>query len=500
MTTLQDFTLKLLSDPAALTQFASNPEGVLQSAGLGDITAADVHEILPLVMDYAPTHVVEAFEQTVAGAVPGLPAAGAIDTLQQLAHQLTVALPVDALPVGALPVDGLTSALPVDGLTSALPVDGLTGALPVDGLTSALPVDGLTGALPVDGLTSALPIDGLTGALPVDGLTSALPVDGLTGALPVDGLAGALPVDGVERALPVDGLTGALPVDGLTSALPVDGLTGALPVDGLTSALPVDGLTGALPVGALPVAGLPTLPNLPLDGLTGAVPAVPGLSALTDPTALVDEVRGAAANPARSLDQVQQLASQVPVVAQGGIPAVPTAETLVGTVTNVAATAGADVTRTLDTTTHTVAGATANVPVAGKIVADASGHVNSAVHAVDVDGLTKTVAGTANHITDITKIAASDPIHVVTSIAHDPISAVTSVANVSHTLDTVNTVANTVHGDQVLQHVTTGVDATVKDINIGNDNHIGDIGNVNLGGVHVDDVTHNLDVTHLPGF
>jgi len=443
MTTLQDFTLKLLSDPTALTQFASNPEGVLQSAGLGDITAADVHEILPLVMDYAPTHVVEAFEQTVAGAVPGLSAlpgtSGAIDTLQQLAHQLT-----GALPVGALPVDGLTGALPVDGLTGALPVDGLTGALPIDGLTGALPVDGLTGALPVDGLTGALPIDGLTGALPVDGLT------------------GALPVDGVARALPIDGLTGALPVAGL------------------------------------PVAALPTLPNLPLDGLTAAVPAVPGLP--TDPTALLDEVRGVAANPARSLDQVQQLAAQVPVVAHGGIPAVPTAETLVGTVTNVAASAGADVTKTLDTTTHTVAGATAGVPVAGKIVADTSGHVTSAVHSVDVDGLVKTVAGSANHITDITKIATGDPIHVVTGIAHDPINAVTSIANVSHTLDTVNTVTSSVHGDQVLQHVTASVDTTVKDLNIGNDNHIGDIGNINLGGVHVNDVTHNLDASHLPGF
>ncbi|MFI9382195.1 IniB N-terminal domain-containing protein [Kutzneria sp. NPDC052558] len=431
--TLQAFTLKLLSDPASLTQFVSNPEGVLQTAGLGDITAADVHEILPLVMDYAPTHVVEAFEQTVAGAVPGLPSlpgtGGAIDTLQQLAHQLTSALPVGSLPVGGLPV----------------------GDLPV-------------GDLPV----GALPVDGLTGALPVDGLTGALPVDGLTGALPVDGLTGALPVDGVARALPVDALTGALPVAGL------------------------------------PTAGLPTLPNLPLDGLTAAIPAVPGLPTVpglpADPTALVDQVRGVAANPARSLDQVQQLAAQVPVVAHGGIPAVPTAETLVGTVGSVTATADADITKTLDTTTHTVAGVAGGVPVAGKVVADASGHVTTAVHSVDVDGLTKVVAGTANNITDITKIAAGDPIHVVTGIAHDPISAATSVANVSHTLDTVNTVANTVHGDQVLQHVGDVADTTVKDLNIGSDNHIGDIGNINLGGVHVNDVTHNLDASHLPGF
>ncbi|GAA3437477.1 IniB N-terminal domain-containing protein [Kutzneria kofuensis] len=400
--TLHEFTLGLLNDEQARSLFAADPTGVLQSAGLGDITAADVHEILPLVLDMAPTHVVEAFEQTLGGGLPALPSLPGADAISTLQH-LTAAVP-------ALPVDALPRELPVDGLPS-LPVEGLP-TLPVDGLPS-IP------ALPVDGLPT----------LPVDGLPSI-------------------------------------------PGLPVDGL---------------------------PVDGLPGLPNLPgLGGVTGALPTVPGLPGLpdaSDPTALVDDLRGAATNPARSLDQVQQLASQVPVVATHGIPAVPSVENLVSTVTSAAS--NVDVTKTLDTTTHTVAGVAGNVPVAGKVVADASGHVTSAVHAVDVDDVAKTVT-TATHITDITKIA-NDPIHSVTSIANDPIHAATSIANVSHTLDTVTTVANSVHGDQALQHVSGCVDATVKDLNIGDDNHIG-IGNVNLGGVHVNDVTHNLDATHLTGF
>ncbi|HEY0501362.1 MAG TPA: IniB N-terminal domain-containing protein [Kutzneria sp.] len=403
--TLHEFTLGLLSDAPTRELFAADPTGVLQSAGLGDITAADVHEILPLVLDMAPTHVVEAFEQTLGGAVPGLPGADAIATLQHLTTVVPVAVP-------ALPVDGLGRELPLAGL-SAPGLDALPGL-------DSLPVDGLS--LPA--------LDGL----------------------------------------------------------PVGSLPG---LDGLGRELPVNGALDSLPLGSLP--------TLPLDGVTGLVPSVPGVDGLvpnvTDPTALVGDLRGTTNDPARALTQLQQNITQVvPVVAgHGGIPAVPSVDALVGKVTNVAS--DVDVTKTLDTTTHTVAGVAGNVPVAGKVIADASGHVTSAVHGVDVDGLSKTVTGVTSHIGGIGNVT-TDPIHAVTGIANDPIHAVTNIADVSHTLDTVSSL----HGDQALQHVSGAVDGTVKDLNIGDDNHIGGIGNVDLGGVHVGDITHNLDATHLTGF
>ena len=400
--TLQEFTLNLLNNEQARSLFATDPTGVLQSAGLGDITAADVHEILPLVLDMAPTHVVESFERTAGGAVPGLP----------------------GLP--GLPATG-------DAIST---LQTLTAAVP------ALPVDGLGRELPIDGGLPSLPVQGLP-TLPIDGLPS---VPGLPSLPGLDGLPTLPGLDGVGRELP------------LNSGLPT-----------------------------LPVAGIPAVPGLsglPLGDITAAVPSVPGLPGLpnlSDPTALVDDVRGAAANPGRSLDQVQQLAAQVPVVASHGFPAVPSADNLVGTATGLAS--GVDATRALDTT-HSLAGVAGSVPVAGKIVTDASGHVTTAVHSVDVDGVAKTLTS----VTDVTKIA------------NDPFHAVTSIGDVTHSLDTIGNVANSVHGDQLLQHVGGVADTTAKDLNIGADNHIGGIGNIDLGGVHVNDVTHNLDAGHLPGF
>ncbi|MFI7674143.1 IniB N-terminal domain-containing protein [Actinophytocola sp. NPDC049390] len=51
--TLHDFALNLLTDTDAMSAFDSDPAGALKAAGLGDITAGDVQEILPLVQDYA---------------------------------------------------------------------------------------------------------------------------------------------------------------------------------------------------------------------------------------------------------------------------------------------------------------------------------------------------------------------------------------------------------------------------------------------------------------
>ncbi|MFD7660937.1 IniB N-terminal domain-containing protein, partial [Actinosynnema sp. NPDC059797] len=49
--TLQDFALGLLTDEAARTAFQSDPQGVLDAAGLGDLSPLDVQEVLPLVAD-----------------------------------------------------------------------------------------------------------------------------------------------------------------------------------------------------------------------------------------------------------------------------------------------------------------------------------------------------------------------------------------------------------------------------------------------------------------
>ena len=52
--TLQDFVLNLIYDPVARDAFEVDPHGTLQEAGLGDVTAADVQDVLPLVLDFAP--------------------------------------------------------------------------------------------------------------------------------------------------------------------------------------------------------------------------------------------------------------------------------------------------------------------------------------------------------------------------------------------------------------------------------------------------------------
>src|SRR3569833_3887530 len=69
--TLHDFALNLLNDPTALAAFGTDPQGVLAAAGLGDVSAADVHEVIALVLDIVP--------------VDSLPAVGALPVVGDLA-------------------------------------------------------------------------------------------------------------------------------------------------------------------------------------------------------------------------------------------------------------------------------------------------------------------------------------------------------------------------------------------------------------------------------
>jgi hypothetical protein len=90
--TLHDFVLNLLCDPAARSTFELDPEGALQDAGLGDITAADVQEVIPLVLDYAPVaaNIVPAGVDDLVPGVPELDIAGAVAQLQAITSQVTM--------------------------------------------------------------------------------------------------------------------------------------------------------------------------------------------------------------------------------------------------------------------------------------------------------------------------------------------------------------------------------------------------------------------------
>ncbi|WP_143086698.1 IniB N-terminal domain-containing protein [Lentzea flaviverrucosa] len=98
--TLHDFVLNLLSDPSLKDAFAADAQGTLEQAGLADITAVDVQEVIPLVLDLLP-------------ATPaGLPAIDGVD----------LALPTDDLladgPLGAISqLQAVASQLTSSGLS-----------------------------------------------------------------------------------------------------------------------------------------------------------------------------------------------------------------------------------------------------------------------------------------------------------------------------------------------------------------------------------------------
>ncbi|MCX2953643.1 IniB N-terminal domain-containing protein [Lentzea sp. NEAU-D7] len=113
--TLHDFTLNLLSDPDARSAFQLDPQGSLDSAGLGDVHPADIQELLPLVLDFAPVTSLGDF----GSAISGLDLDQQLDLMSTL--QNTTGQQVDDNTVlGA--VSGLTAA--VHGVTTGFDVLG----------------------------------------------------------------------------------------------------------------------------------------------------------------------------------------------------------------------------------------------------------------------------------------------------------------------------------------------------------------------------------------
>ncbi|WP_372669144.1 IniB N-terminal domain-containing protein [Amycolatopsis kentuckyensis] len=140
--TLHDFALNLLNDPTALAAFGTDPQGVLAAAGLGDVSAADVHEVIPLVLDFVPVDSLPAVGglpvvgdlAPVGTDAPGIQ--GAIDQLTALTAGLGLpAVPelpgVGDLGVGELPAVGqlpAVGALPgVNDLTNVGNVTAIAG-------------------------------------------------------------------------------------------------------------------------------------------------------------------------------------------------------------------------------------------------------------------------------------------------------------------------------------------------------------------------------------
>ncbi|MEV6911179.1 IniB N-terminal domain-containing protein [Amycolatopsis sp. NPDC051071] len=256
--TLHDFTLNLLNDTAARAAFANDPQQVLANAGLGDINAADVHEVVPLVLDFVPVD------------------AATTDNLAGFGGVANVVNGTDGECA-----DGVQGAIDqLTALTAGLPV-GVPGALP--GVPS-LPEVGVPGVPAVPGLPElGLPA---VGDLPLDvpGLPAVPAVSGVTDVS--NAAAGVTAL--AQNTIGSFGLTGDLS-RGLDSVPGGDLANGA-----------VDTATGLVhDVPAIDAAGLPAVDSVPaigdlnsdlprLDGVDGVGHGVPGvLSQVGDLTSVI---------------------------------------------------------------------------------------------------------------------------------------------------------------------------------------------------------------------
>lgn len=143
--TLQDFVLNLIYDPAARSAFEVDPESALHAAGLGDITAADVQQVIPLVVDSAPV----AGLQGLAGVddlttgVANLDVAGAVSQLQSITSQvaLTPAGVVGELSNTLGGVNAAVVSVAGGDIVNGSVLSGNTlGVAGLGGLTSSIPV------------------------------------------------------------------------------------------------------------------------------------------------------------------------------------------------------------------------------------------------------------------------------------------------------------------------------------------------------------------------
>jgi hypothetical protein len=264
--TLHDFVLNLLTNPDARSAFELDPEGTLRNAGLGDLTPADVQDVVPLVVDYVPVQGLTNLD-----AVGGLGLGdltpdvnGLVGHVQSTVEQVTVAASptsadVNVAALGAITVDpvglgvgaSLLSDIGVGVSPSGVGVD-VSGAYDVAGTLDAEVLEPVTTDTvgTVGGtVDSTVGIgDDLVGGVTTDGLlgTADLTLNTVTGTLgTATNLVNSLDVGGLGQGL---GGTQAPVVGDLDAGRVVGGVTGT--VDNTLDGVGVGNVTGSLGLSA----------------------------------------------------------------------------------------------------------------------------------------------------------------------------------------------------------------------------------------------------------
>jgi hypothetical protein len=149
--TLHDFVLNLLSNADARAAFQLDPQGALHDAGLSDIDASDVRDVIPLVVDYAPTRTMPALDTTLSQLTTTAGPAGAIQQLQLVTQQLPPVLPTDVTMAATGAVAGTASLAgsgdlsPVNDVAHTLDATAITDTTSTVTNTVTSTLSGVTG-------------------------------------------------------------------------------------------------------------------------------------------------------------------------------------------------------------------------------------------------------------------------------------------------------------------------------------------------------------------
>lgn len=267
--TLHDFVLNLLTNPDARSAFEIDPEGTLREAGLTDISVADVQDVVPLVVDYAPvqglTSLVPVGDDLGLGQFQ-LDPNGVIGQLQNVAQQITAGTQSTGSDINAATL-GAISVAP-SGIGSLLPGLGLGGGQLGDprGLADPLaPTD-------VD-VADTLDAEAVDPVL-TEPVAPVGPADGPVGVTSSGGSVGVVDFAGDTVRGTLDEVTGLVDSLGVADTLGVSDTVGGVSdtVGGVTGT--VDGVVTTLGVGD------------PLDvdevGSTGGLDATSTVTGLTD--------------------------------------------------------------------------------------------------------------------------------------------------------------------------------------------------------------------------